>query len=209
MPHVETYVNGIWYPSVTTVMSKENKPWLEAWRDKWKATDRRGDLALRKTEIASRMGTEFHRCVEDWLDTGSYTTTIARVDGMMGSFLRWAMSIDGTIDHTELQVVSHKYKYSGTFDAVGTIGSVSPVLIDWKTSSRIYPEMGLQLAAYAQAYQEQTGKKAKIGLIVHVSKDKPHYKLTTKEFKLGKRVLNKFLKLREAFDDVEVKGEIS
>ncbi len=75
-------------------------------------------------------------------------------------------------------------------------------LVDWKTSSRIYPDMDLQLVAYAQAYKEQTGVELKQGLIVQVSKDKPHFKLTTKVFKLGKRPLNRFLKLRANFDDI-------
>lgn len=63
--------------------------------------------------------------------------------------------------------------------------------------------MDLQLVAYAQAYNEMTGSKIKDGLIVHVSKDKPHYKLTTKSFKLGKRVFGKFLKLRQMFDIIQ------
>lgn len=81
------------------------------------------------------------------------------------------------------------------------------VLADWKTSSKIYPEMQLQLAAYAQAYFEQTGQKADLGLIVHVSKEKPDFKLTVKQFKLGKRPLKEFLKLRKMFDDVQTKGQ--
>lgn len=74
------------------------------------------------------------------------------------------------------------------------------VVMDWKTSSRIYDDMQLQLAAYAHAYNEQRGTAVKSGLIVCVSKDKPHFKLTTKEFKLGKAPFKKFLKLREMFD---------
>jgi CRISPR/Cas system-associated exonuclease Cas4 (RecB family) len=120
---------------------------------------------------------------------------------MMKSFVAWAESVDGTIDHTELKVVSKTHKYSGTFDAVGKIGKTR-LLIDWKTGSSIYSDMDLQLVAYAQAYNEMTGSKIKDGLIVHVSKDKPHFKLKTKQFKLGKRVFKKFLELREMFDAV-------
>ena len=120
----------------------------------------------------------------------------------MRSFKAWAESIDGIIEHTELKVISNRHRYSGTLDAVGKVGKMR-MIVDWKTSSRIYPEMQLQLAAYAQAYNEQTGSKIKDGLIVHVSKDKPDYKVTTKQFKLGKRVFGKFLKLREMFDEVK------
>ncbi len=78
---------------------------------------------------------------------------------------------------------------------------------DWKTGSRIYADHALQLAAYAQAYKEQTGKEIKVGIIVHVSKDKPYHRVTVKTFKLGKRVFNKFLKLRAMFDDMKTPAQ--
>ena len=74
-------------------------------------------------------------------------------------------------------------------------------IVDWKSSSRIYDEMQLQLSAYAEAYNEMNGTKIKNGQIICVSKDKPDFKLTTKHFKLGKRPFNKFLKLRELFEE--------
>lgn len=211
--HSELYIDGVWYPSVTTITAIKPSPWLDAWKAKW------GVLAERKMKIASAIGTEFHRCVEQWLDTGTYSvmsprveirqpttigymelpSTMSRVEGMMKSWVNWAATIDGEISDTELQVVSRTHTYSGTLDAVGTLAG-KPMLFDWKTSSRIYPDMDLQLVAYAQAYKEQTGVELKRGIIVHVGKDKPHFRVTTKEFKLGKRVFNKFLKLRREFD---------
>lgn len=203
MPHSETFIDGVWYPSVSTVIGATPKPWLDAWREK------HGAKAERKTAIANAIGTAFHDCIEQYLDTGSYVVQMdgykscaSRVDDMVNSWVTWAESINGTIDHTELKVISRKHIYSGTLDAVGKIGKTH-MLVDWKTSSRIYPDMGLQLVAYAMAYNEMSGSKIKDGLIVHVSKDRPH-KLTTKQFKLGKREFKKFLKLREMFDAVKV-----
>src|SRR5882672_9167978 len=196
MPHSECFIDGVFYPSVTTILAVKSAPWLDAWKAKW------GILAERKTKIASAIGSEFHRCVEQWLNTGSYIvmpssveirtatttgymvlpSTVTRVEGMMDSWVRWARSVNGEISHTEMQVVSKAYTYSGTLDAVGMLNG-KPMLFDWKTSSRIYDDMKLQLAAYAQAYKEQTGREAKLGIIVCVSKDKPDYRLTTKKFK--------------------------
>lgn len=204
MGHTETFVGGVWYPSVSTITGAEEKPWLVAWREKW------GSLATRKTEMASMVGTEFHRCVEKYLTDGNYLldsskippNMVKRIAGMMRSFITWAESVNGEVHHTELKVISRQHAYSGTLDAVGTLDG-KPIIFDWKTSSRIYPDMDLQLVAYAQAYKEQTGVKLKQGMIVHVSKDKPDFKLTTKVFKLGKRPLNRFLKLRANFDDIK------
>jgi CRISPR/Cas system-associated exonuclease Cas4 (RecB family) len=121
---------------------------------------------------------------------------------MMNSFVGWAKVVNGDIHCTEYKIISRKYRYSGTLDAVGTFEG-KPMLYDWKTSSSIYRDMDLQLAAYAQAYKEETGIDLKQGMIVHVSKDKPRYKLTAKVFKLGKAPLKRFLKLREMFDEMQ------
>lgn len=206
MGHTETFIDGIWYPSVSTIIGATPKPWLEAWREKW------GKRAERKTEIANAIGTAFHGCIERHLDgkdwgayvMESYLSCGPRVVKMVKSWLNWAESIDGTIDATELKVISKAHTFSGTLDAVGKIGK-TPMLLDWKTSSRIYPDMALQLSAYAEAYNEMHGTKIKTGLIVHVDKYPPH-KLTVKEFKLGKRVFKKFLKLREMFDGIQEKA---
>lgn len=202
MPHSETFIDGVWFPSVSTITGSEEKPWLVAWREKW------GYLAERKTEMANKVGTEFHRCVEEYLDDGCFLVDCSfspnmqkRVEGMVKSFIRWSQTVEGDIHHTELKVISRKHFYSGTLDAVGTFEG-RPMLYDWKTSSRIYPDMDLQLSAYAQAYKEEKKIKLPEGMIVHVSKDKPHFKLTTKIFQLDRRTFNKFLKLRSMFDDV-------
>lgn len=126
-PHNETYVDGVWLPSVTTIMAVAEKPWLKVWRERW------GVLAERKMKIASAIGTEFHRCIETWLETKRYTvmapdsdgyimpSLIPRIEGMMKSWLMWAESIDGIVHHTELSVISRKYKYSGTLDCIMTL----------------------------------------------------------------------------------------
>src|ERR1700682_3318259 len=189
MSHTETYVDGVWHPSVSTIIGAEPKPWLQAWRDKW------GYLAEAKVTAANKIGTEFHRCVEGYLMSGEYRVSPDfsiqmqnRIHGMMESFVNWATMVDGDIHETELKVISRQHKYSGTLDAVGTFNR-KPMLYDWKTSSKIYNEMQIQLVAYAQAYFEQTGIRIKEGLIVHVSKEKPDFKLTVKKFSLGKRPL--------------------
>ncbi len=89
---------------------------------------------------------------------------------------------------------SVEHEYQGTLDCVARLGR-KLVLIDWKTSAGIYADMGLQLAAYAKAYEERTGQPIKTGIIVLVTKKRPH-KLIVKEYKLGKRLFNKFLKMR-------------
>lgn len=193
MSHRDYYEGDVRFPSVTEVLSWPPKKWLEEWKQKW------GGRAEQKTHAATEIGKQFHELAEylaveripfvrpDW-----YTK---RLDSMLLVFNKWLISNNLRIKEAELHVVSKLYQYQGTFDATGYLhGKKELYIFDWKTSSSIYPDMALQLSAYAQAYYEQTGIRIKKGYIVHVSKDKPDHKLTVKEYTLGKRLFNKFLK---------------
>lgn len=128
MPHTETFIDGVWHPSVTTVMGSEKKPWLDAWGERW------GDRAVRKKTLSAAIGQETHRCIEEYIQTGTYTvrvptddagrqypSLVARVTGMMKSFEAWAATTEGEIYATEQKVISRKHVYSGTVDAIGKI----------------------------------------------------------------------------------------
>jgi len=189
MPHVDLIVDGIKYPSVTEVLGSRPKPWLDKWRAKW------GKRAEQKTLAATAIGTAFHAGAEA-LSKNENHFADGRVFKMLGRFVEWSEAAGFKAKETELHVVSHTYKYQGTFDATGYLKDRprTLTLFDWKTSAAIYPDMGLQLAAYALAYHEQTGREIKRGVIVLVSKSKRSgHKVTVKEFTLGKRLTRKFL----------------
>lgn len=186
MPHTETIIDGILYPSVTTVLGHPPKPWLERWRAKW------GVRAERKTAAANAIGTAFHEGAEGLL-WGRNVLAHGRVHNMLSRFEQWLDGVHLLPVETELKVISRKYGYAGTLDAIAEQDG-KLVIFDWKTGAGLYPDMELQLSAYAQAYEETTGKKIKRGVIVLVSKDKPVHTLLTAEYKLTKTVFKKFLK---------------
>lgn len=197
MPHISLIVDGVRLPSVTEILGDKPKPWLEAWRAKW------GVLAERKTVAASNVGSKFHDCAERLIKNEVVAISNNRLFEMLNQFENWRYTSGFKAKETELHVVSRKYKYQGTFDAVGTLKDTKGLVIfDWKTSSGIYEDMQLQIAAYAQAYEEQAGIKIRTGVIVHISKDKPHHKLTVKSYKITKSLVNKFLKRLEKFNEV-------
>lgn len=162
---------------------------------------------------AANVGTAFHDLAEKLTKNEDVMAPAnRRLYKMLVQFEAWRHKNALRVTHTELHVVSTVYKYQGTLDAIGYLAHRPKVLclFDWKTGSGIYSDMALQLVAYAQAYFEQTGVWIKRGIIVHVSKDKPHHTLTLKEYTLDKRLLNKFLKrlktYREFNDPVIVRG---
>lgn len=200
MPHTES----AWgYPSVTEVIGVLPKPYLDLWKEKWasRVTPGRRDRAIWKTECANWIGTQFHEGVRGLALFQIVDPPTKRLYGMLGVVELWLLENGFQLKESELKVVHHRLKYEGTLDAVGVLkGSDALILVDWKTSKAIHPEMGMQLAAYAEAYREQTGIEIKTGLIVLVRKARPH-KMMIKEFKLDKRTLNRFLKLRKVWQD--------
>lgn len=202
MSHSETYIDGVHYPSVTTILGSRPKPWLDEWRDKW------GILAERKTAVAKKVGTAFHEGIEGLVWNKLVHAKTQRIHNMLERVVVWLGESGFKPMHTELKVISHKYKYSGTLDAVGTViveGKVTPVLVDWKSSSGIYEDMPLQLVAYAQAYFERFQIWLDVGIIVLVKKDKPKHKLIVKEYVLDKKLLRQFLKRLEEYNQERVK----
>ena len=204
MPHVQHIEDGVAYPSVTEIRRRYTQAVLDAWHQKW------GKRAEQKTRAATNVGTEFHKYAEQLVYAHDVHTDYMtrRIYNMLNRFQDWIITNKFRVLDTELHVVSRTYKYAGTFDAIGYIAEQPKMLrlFDWKTSSAIYPEMALQLSAYAQAYYEQTGIRITKGVIVHVSKDKPHHKLTVKEYTLGKRLFSKFLKKLEYYNETRLMG---
>lgn len=77
---------------------------------------------------------------------------------------------------TENTCYSLTHGYAGTFDAIGEFKDLGTRIFDWKTSKGCYPEVGLQLAAYAHAdgYDDGTKTLAKLpaldgALVVHLT----------------------------------------
>jgi hypothetical protein len=55
---------------------------------------------------------------------------------------------------TERAYVSERYQFGGTVDAIGRDTKSRIVLVDWKTSSGVYQDYLIQLAAYALLLEE-------------------------------------------------------
>lgn len=85
------------------------------------------------------------------------------------AFLSWFHAHKIEPIHVERMVLSKTWYYAGTVDFYGHIDGELCVL-DFKTSSGLYLEMPLQLAAYAIAISEETGERIDTGWIVRLGK---------------------------------------
>ncbi len=164
-PRVGHSPHHLGWPSVTGILSCRRKVFLERWRGKL-GNEECDRIQKESTDI----GSAFHSEIEKYLKGGAAPAT-----EMGRKWLEWAEREGFKAVELERKVESVKYKYHGTFDAVGHFlraGDAETLYIfDWKTSTKVdEDEYSMQLAAYAQAYWEQTGKSITSGYVVRVDK---------------------------------------
>jgi len=75
-------------------------------------------------------------------------------DSWLGYFQGWRKfrtESGFVIEEAEQRVFSKKYNYAGTLDLLGALPKIGQVLIDTKCTATMYPSVGPQTAAYAEA----------------------------------------------------------
>jgi ATP-dependent exoDNAse (exonuclease V) beta subunit len=124
-------------------------------------------------EEAADYGTVAHRLIdailreEEPVIPPAYSETIE-------SFYAWEKEQDLSLNKSEIMVYSLMHGYAGTFDCLGW-NDKEVVVIDWKTSSGLYPESALQVAAYATAWEEMSGEDVTGAWVVRFGKKSPEF----------------------------------
>jgi hypothetical protein len=76
----------------------------------------------------------------------------AEAGAAFASYQEWRAVTGIQLERAEVSLVSERYKYGGTYDALTAPGR--RLLCDWKTSKGIYPEAVIQLGGYAVLHDE-------------------------------------------------------
>jgi len=74
--------------------------------------------------------------------------------GMVSGAMEFLFDVEPDVIWSEATVYSRTHQYAGTADLIAMVmigGTMTPVIIDFKTSKAIYDEVALQLAAYGRA----------------------------------------------------------
>lgn len=90
----------------------------------------------------------------------------------VSNFMTWLKESRIEMVMGDTRVASVAEKFGGSLDALGWKDG-RYVLLDWKTSSGIYTEYGLQVAAYATAFEETFGVPIGEAYIVRFDKKEP------------------------------------
>lgn len=188
-------VKGTDFPSVTSIIRYGvAKPRLVTW-----TADKIIDQAIRSRQIladlssdrkaktlltkltekdrnaAADRGTAIHEQAENFA-LGKAVDITPEIEGYVKAFEDFCYDFKPEFLHTEALVVSRKYEYAGTLDAIVVIDGKVYVL-DIKTGNYIWPEVALQLSAYSRAdvmVNRKTGEESplpalrKRGLVLHL-----------------------------------------
>lgn len=167
---MRTYtISGTVYPSVTTVLKVVNKPGLNYWitanavkaalkheKEKPGSGDKKLAQEAPKKELskAIQRGRRVHEYAAEYADG----KRVAPSDGYEEAVENYFLAYTPKPLLTEVTVFHQLYNYAGTADTVSRIDGET-WLIDYKTSKKMYPEMHLQVSAYAHAPQYLEGEE--------------------------------------------------
>jgi hypothetical protein len=209
------------YPSVTAILAGGvPKPFLPAWAartaaeyavahlDRLRLLPARAAVAEVKhapwtqRDTAAGLGDAVHAAVEAAASGRPRPDLPAAAVPYLAAFDRFCADHGPGWLVSEQTVVSRRYGYAGTLDALCTLGN-RVTLLDVKTGRGVYPEAALQLAAYAHAdfashpdgRTEQPLPAIQAGAVLHLRPG--GYQLVP--VPIGQAVLEAFLAARAVF----------
>jgi len=144
-------ISDIWYPRVTSIVNIKAKPALYRF---YADLDNFAQGEEIKKKSADE-GTRVHEAAEAIL-TGKEPVIADDISPAVEAFRKFIDEKNVQVDpeYVERRVLNHNDRYAGTVDSVALIDGKLGVL-DLKTSSGIYRDYTLQLAAYFPPLKEQ------------------------------------------------------
>lgn len=150
--------DGSRVPGTTTIIGNCNLGSIEGllgWANK---LGKEGKSHKEERDKAADAGTACHEMAECFakgteFDGSKYPKEIlAKAEGAFMAFTEWAKQTNLKITHSEVSLVSEKYRYGGTLDCM--LVNRMLALGDFKTSNSIRIGMLCQLAAYRNLWEE-------------------------------------------------------
>jgi hypothetical protein len=181
------------FPSVTRILNQVNQPALDRWKQKALVEALLRDpelvkLAVRDPDQVARRALSDNRAAS--LGTSVHALTeradLSELDldgldepkkAMLAGYIACRDSTGWKVVHSEATVINPLAGYGGTLDRILDVPDVGRVVADVKTSRSVYPDMALQLAAYANATsiwsetelaKMPDGLRTDVALVIHV-----------------------------------------
>ncbi len=145
-------------PGTTTIIGRfKDSGALLWWAFEQGKAAQRGEInsLYDKRDQAADLGTQVHDLVEKHIkgEDVSLDGLDEKVVSGYSAYIKWESMTNLKIIEQEIPLVSERYQFGGTPDGIGMING-ELCLVDWKTSSGIYPDYLIQLAAYKILWEE-------------------------------------------------------
>jgi genome maintenance exonuclease 1 len=153
---------GLWYPSITTLLSQLSKEGLEKW-----AARVGKEVAEKEKKKGARRGTGLHEIAEQYL-LNNFEDVQRRLKADAGHRLLFN-AVKGYLNEidyvaaTEISLWSDRFGLAGTCDCIADFRG-KPCIIDFKTAKYLRKKEWIdnyfmQATFYSYAFQERTGIK--------------------------------------------------
>jgi len=157
-------------------------------------------------EKAADLGTQIHEAAEAYKLGKPMPPWPDNIAPHLAQFERFLMAHSPTFEQVEATVYNRTQHYAGTLDAILTLADGRTLLIDYKTGKAVYPEVGLQLAAYRHAefigLPDNTEAPMPVVDGCAVLHLEPH-QFTFQDVRADEAVFTAFLYARETFRFIE------
>lgn len=220
--------SGVKAPGVTSIISMLPKPFLVYWAAKMTAQSAVDNIdavaALAKTDpdaavdmlkgahtrytkSRSNLGSAAHDMFERMMRGENVRRVGMDLEPYRRHFAEFLDEVQPELVSAEDVMWSDTHNYAGSSDAILRVQDeqVGPVLVmaDWKTSKDTYPDVALQLSAYAHADriidadgESRPMPEIQAGAVLHVTAERWAFK----PVKIDGGVFDFFLALRRVFD---------
>lgn len=187
---------GIWYPSITTILGIGEKQWLKDWQNM--LGKKKAD---KETKRCADRGTAIHTMAEQYLNNKHIDFNIYKQD-YINDFnkLKVRLNAVDNIRGQELPLYSDVLKTAGRVDCVAEYnGRLS--IIDFKTSTnnkyrKWIKDYFLQTTAYAIMWHERTGESIE-DIVILMTVEKGMMPLTFKD-KIDNHIATLIKRIRES-----------
>ena len=190
--------DGNAYPSITTILSLQDKPGLKKWRENVGEKE-----AKRISQESMRIGTAVHQMCEIYLN--NLVVKLDKSEKIIRDTFNRMRFLLGNIDNivgTEITLYSDLLRVAGTTDCIAEYNGV-PSVIDFKTSRKPKKEEWIddyymQTFAYKLMFEEMTGIEIKQVVILIACVDQFDVQVFKKPASDSDKYLTKLIKIMKA-----------
>ena len=198
--------DGTRVPSVTTITGarKAGIEGLLVWANR---LGQEGKDHREVRQQAADAGSMCHAMVENSIHARDIWEGITKLDEKtnaqaeqgFSSFQDWSRVMKVQYLATETPMVSEKYAYGGTPDAIGKVDD-KLALLDWKSSNAVYGDYIIQLAAYQQLWNETHDPHIEAVYLLRFGKEHGDFHFHSYPGEVITMAFRAFLMLRELYD---------